>query len=356
MSTLEAYNASISQKRRGYYMKKTAFLLSLVTTTILLGACGTNEEKTSSNTADNQKQSTIVAKKKQAASDSASTATGQSQSNNATKKAAATATQATNETATATQPASQKNSQQTQEATDQTNSSSQKSTGTTALSIPADVLSAYRTAIKQSGLDSSAFSDQQLNGYYLEANKSGDVGTLLQFIARDNGMDVNQLLNSYYSYNGLNQNGSQEATMPANMLQNYRTAITQAGLDASSFSDDQLNAYYRQNHLSGDVGTLLQSIAQDRGMDVNELLNNYYRYNGQTSNGSQDATMPADMLQAYRSVINQAGVDASSFTDAQLNQYYRDAHLSGDPGTLLQFVARDRGLDFNQLLATYQGQ
>ncbi|WP_159723251.1 hypothetical protein [Enterococcus sp. CSURQ0835] len=331
-------------------MKKTVFLLSLVTTTILLGACATNTEKTSSHNADNQKQSTIVTKKKQSSAGTTSAAANskkamsESQNSTATSKAAA-------------KKESQATTQQSQSSAQGANTTqSNNATGQSKLSIPADVLSAYRTAIKQAGLDSSAFSDQQLNGYYLEANKSGDVGTLLQFIARDKGMDVNQLLNSYYSYNGLNQNGSQNATMPAEMLQSYRTAIAQAGLDATSFSDDQLNHYYQQNHLSGDVGTLLQSIARDRGLDVNELLNNYYRYNGQTSNGSQDATMPADMLQAYRNVITQAGLDATSFSDAQLNQYYRDAHLSGDAGTLLQFIARDRGLDFNQLLATYQGQ
>ncbi|WP_159722153.1 hypothetical protein [Enterococcus sp. CSURQ0835] len=140
--------------------------------------------------------------------------------------------------------------------------------------------------------------------------------------------------------------------VPADLLTAYRTTISQAGQDSASFSDEQLTQYFNEGVQYGDFGTLLQLVARDRGIPFQELLNNYYRYNGQNSDGS-DAVLAESQLQAYRNVLSLAGLDSASFSDAQLNGYFHEAHLSGDFGTLLQLVARDRGLVADQLVATY---
>ncbi|MDM8214538.1 hypothetical protein QUW13_11785 [Enterococcus hirae] len=94
---------------------------------------------------------------------------------------------------------------------------------TALLSIDQATLSAYRTVISQAGLDNSAFSDKQLDTYCLEAQRGGDPGTLLFYIARDKGLNYQSILGTFYEATGLNPDGTDKTAQKADSEPNTLT-------------------------------------------------------------------------------------------------------------------------------------
>lgn len=290
-------------------MKKVVTMISLMSGILVFGACSQQEAAPSATQATAE---TLKIKEMKPTTSATTTKTTTSKDEVATASTSAAAYNNTTDTYNSS------SSSQAPATTNQVSASSQSQVATTETStapVTSEASTANSTTTNSSTATTTSTTDMQ--SAFVEGERS-DLGPAI----------------------------------PTDLLNAYRTTISQAGVNGATYSDEMLTQYYYAGVRYGDFGTLLQMVGRDQGIPVEVLLENYFRYNGQNADGSE-AVLDAATMQAYRNCITLAGLDATSFSDEQLNGYYHEAHLSGDFGTLLRAVARDRGLDADQLVATY---